>query len=423
MARYIRFDEAFMDRIRASVDLVGLIGREVTLRRAGKNFIARCPFHEEKTPSFNVNPVHNQYRCFGCGEHGDAIAWLRKKHNLPFQEAVVQLAEACGLPLPATEHDETGKAERRHLARLYQALIAADGCFSRELRTDHAALTWLQIDRHLEETTIAKFGLGVVRQGVARVLARTVSSEIVVEAGLAMCDENGELRERFRHRVMFPIHNEGGHVIGFAGRTMQPGVSPKYLNSPETLLFHKGQELYGLHHARGSIRQSRTAVVVEGYLDVITLHQAGETRAVAPMGTAMTGKQMQRVLNHADLVIFAFDGDRAGRSAAQSAALVFLEEMRDGKSARFAQLPEGIDPDDLMQRDGIQTWSLLLDQAAPLSSLLAGQVAADLNLVIPEHQVVAAVRAGALLARIKHADTFRRALKTRFESLIGIALD
>ncbi|MGN7104854.1 DNA primase [Ralstonia holmesii] len=421
----IRFEASFLDEIRSKVDLVDLIGREVQLKRAGQTFAACCPFHEEKTPSFNVSPTRNTYRCWGCGASGNAIDWMRKRHHMTFPEAVEHLASVCGLPLPKAPQDTPEDAARRkHLAELYQALRTAARAFSRGLDRSTAGRAYLETTRGLSAETIARYDLGVVEKGVVGFMESTVGRAALIASGLAAERADGSLYDRFRYRVMFPIHNEAGTLIGFAGRSMleKPDKTPKYLNSPETELFHKGRELYGLHLAKQAIRASGVGVVVEGYFDVIGLGQAGEDRAVAPMGTAMTGTQIRRLLAHADTIVFAFDGDAAGTKAALSAATVLLEEMRDGKAAKFLFLPEGKDPDEFVRAYGIDAWRDALNTGMPLSTFLVGHVTQGMDRSLVESQVAAVARARELLARIQHAETFRRALELKLSEAIGLAV-
>ena len=426
MAKYIRFSDEILDRIRSGTDLPALIGRDVKLKRAGQNFVACCPFHEEKTPSFQVSPDKNTYRCWGCGARGDAIEWMRNKHHLSFHDAVVHLAGVCGIPLPVEERDsDEDKAQRKRLAALYQALKEAARVFSRGLAKSPTARAYLEQKRNLRAETIERFGIGVVAKGVVELLGGSATRDALLGSGLAAQREGGEIYDRFRHRIMFPIHNESGNLVGFAGRSMieKPDKAPKYVNCPETEIFHKGRELYALHLAKPAIRAGRVAVIVEGYFDVISLHQAGDERVVAPMGTALTNLQVRRLLVHADTIVFAFDGDAAGRKAALGAAAVLLDEMKDGKMARFLLLPDGEDPDSFVRSHVLEAWHAATERAAPLSAFLADYVAHGLDRDVPESQVKAAEKAKAILARIQHAELFGRAMKAKFEEVVGVSLD
>jgi DNA primase len=422
--QFVRFDKHFLQMLRASVDLSQLIGQDLALRPAGRSFKVRCPFHEERTPSFTVDRQAGFYRCFGCGATGDAIEWLKARHGMSFHDAVRHLAQAGGIALPPADLlPDDQRTERQRLARLYAVLEEAARVFRHGLRKSAEARRYLLSDRAMAPETVTRFELGTVAAGVIKLLRRH-KHDTLVEAGLAIEDDDGNLHDRFRHRIMIPIRNEAGSLIGFAGRSLQtrPDHTPKYINSPQTLVFHKGRELYGLNQARCEIRRARTAVVVEGCFDVMTLHEAGEQRAVAPMGTALTADQLRRLLRHADTVVFAFDGDEAGRRAAAAAASLVLSEVKDGQEARFVALPVNADPDSFVRAHGIKAWEAALTQAMPLSKLLEHRVTQDLNLDIAEMRACAAARAHAFLAQVTRAPLFSRALRITFEGAIGMSL-
>lgn len=424
MPQFVRFDKPFLQTLRATVDLPELIGRDLALRPAGRAFKVRCPFHEERTPSFTVDREAGFYRCFGCGARGDAIEWLKARHGMSFHEAVRHLATVGGIPLPpADPRPDDQRTERHRLARLYAVLEEAARVFRHGLRKSAEARRYLLSDRAMAPETVTRFELGTVAAGVIKLLRRH-KQDTLVEAGLAIERDDGTLHDRFRHRIMIPIRNEAGSLIGFAGRSLQirPERTPKYINSPETLVFHKGRELYGLNQAKCEIRRARTAVVVEGYFDVMTLHEAGEQRAVAPMGTALTADQLRRLLRHADTVVFAFDGDEAGRRAAVAAASLVLSEVKDGQEARFLALPVNADPDSFVRAHGIKAWEAALTRAMPLSKLLEHRVTQDLNLGIAEMRACAAARARAFLAQVRRAPLFGQALRITFEDAIGMSL-
>lgn len=426
MAKYIRYSDAFLARVREEANLPAMVNREVPLKRSGSQFTACCPFHNEKTASFTVSTEKNTFRCYGCGAKGDAIDWMVRRHHMSFPEAVAYVADSCGIALP--EPDLQGsvdeEAQRRRLAGQYQALKEAARLYSSGLDRSPAGRKYLFETRHLTDATVATFGLGVVATGVIDLMSSRISLQVLESSGLAVARDSGGHFDRFRNRVMIPIHNEQGTLIGFAGRSLiaKPDRAPKYLNSPETELFHKGRELYALDLAKAAIRRTNTAIVVEGYFDVISLYQAGEQRAVAPMGTAFTNHQARRLLVHADELIFAFDGDKAGRKAALRAAAVVLEELKDGKSAKFLFLPDGSDPDNFIRESGLDQWQLALQGACPMSRLLNDYVKHGLDLTLPETQVKAAEKAKAILARIKQAEMFKRAMTLNFEHTIGVPL-
>ncbi len=424
MTKFVRFGEEFLDRIRGEVELVELIGRDLQLKKAGKNFLACCPFHEEKSASFTVAPARNTYRCFGCGAAGDAIEWMRTRHHMSFPDAVAHLAAQCGIPVPESSSDSQSDPMQRHrLAGIYQVLKEAAQSFVHGLEKSQSARQYLELKRGLDASTIKRFEVGVVEKGVADLLSQSNSAEVIVASGLAFARDLG-IADRFRYRIMFPIHTESGALIGFAGRSMieKPMKAPKYLNCPETEIFHKGRELYGLHLAKPSIRAASLAVIVEGYFDVLSLHQAGETRAVAPMGTAFGNLQAKRLLAHCNTVVFAFDGDAAGRKAARAAAGAMLDEIKDGKMARFIFLPDGEDPDTFVRAHGLAAWLAAIEESQPLSAFLVDLVTHNLDRNLPESQVEAAARAKWIISRIQRAELFRRAMTSKFEEVIGVPL-
>lgn len=423
MAKFIRFNDDFLEKLRDQISLPELISREIKLKRSGRSFTALCPFHDEKGASFTVSSERNTYRCYGCPAKGDAIQWMRKRFHLSFYDAVVKLAEEYRVELPAAEVDGTDdKEKRQRLGRYYQVLKEAARIYQSGLAKSPRARSYLHDSRGLKEETIQEFGLGVVTKGVIGLLSKS-GEEVLIGAGLAARNDTG-IYDRFRQRIMFPIHNESGNLIGFAGRTLlaNPDKAPKYLNSPETEIFHKGKELYGLFQAKAAIRKAGLAIAVEGYIDVISAHQEGDKRVVAPMGTAITKDQIRRLFVHTDRIVFAFDGDRAGRRAALSASVVLLEEIKDGQSAQFLFLPEGEDPDTFIRTHGLAGWEAALAAARPLSTFLCDYVAHRLDRSVPEQQVTAANKAKAILARTTKALMFRHAMRLKFEDLVGVPL-
>lgn len=419
------FGEDFLSKVREQADLPRLVASVVKLRRAGKSFVGRCPFHEEKTGSFYVDPVRNTYKCYGCPAAGDAIGWMMAQHRMTFPEAVTSLAVSAGIELPA--RGETGTddaARRRQLARLYRVLDRAQSAFQRGLSTLTSSRAYLE-QRGINAETIERFGLGAVAIGVLQQL-RGFSPAELVAAGVA-CEREGEagLYDRFRSRIMFPIHNAKGNLVSFAGRSLieKPDRTPKYMNGPDTELFSKGRELYGLFQGRDAIRKCRTAVVVEGYIDVLQAHQAGDCRVVGTMGTAVTEQQLVRLFREADLVVFAFDGDKAGRRAALRAAAELLGVIRDGQQAKFLFLPAGDDPDSFIRLQGVEAWRAEVEGAQQLSQYLGDYVGHRLDRALPESRVAAVGRAHAVLGKIKHALVYRLALRLHFEEIIGIPLE
>ena len=369
-----RIPQEFLDQLLSRVDLVEIVNSRVPLRRAGREFMACCPFHSEKTPSFSVSPSKQFYHCFGCGAHGNAIAFLMDYERLEFLDAVEELARHAGLELPHTGGG--GDSSRTLLERVAQA----DRFFRQQLRAHPArqrAVDYLR-QRGLTGQIAGVFGIGYAPPGwdnLCRALRGDgVPSEDLLAAGLASRDEQGRLRDRFRDRIIFPIRDRRGRAIAFGGRALDSDVTPKYLNSPETPLFHKGSELYGLHEARIHNRSLPRLVVVEGYMDVVALAQHGVGYAVATLGTATTPEHIERLFRVVNEVVFCFDGDRAGRAAGWRALEAVLPFLRDGRQISFLFLPEGEDPDSLVRREGQVAFERRLKQATPLADYLFAEL-------------------------------------------------
>jgi DNA primase len=368
------FPPGFLDELRARLSLSDVVGRKVSLkRRSGSEYAGLCPFHNEKTPSFTVNDKKGFFHCFGCGVHGDAVGFVMKTEGLSFPESVEKLAREVGLPVLRATPAERERADR--VATLQQVAEEAARWFQKQLRlpVGRQGLDYLR-GRGLEEATIDDFRLGFApdtRDGLLAALKRDgVPIDKIVEAGLAIQPEDKrEAYDRFRGRVMFPISDRRGRVIAFGGRVMGAG-EPKYLNSPETPLFHKGANLYCLDRARVAATKDQPVIVAEGYMDVIALHGAGFVGAVAPLGTALTEGQLGELWKLADEPYLCFDGDNAGRRAAARAAERALPLLRAGKSLRFLVLPAGEDPDSLIRVRGADAMRRILDLARPLSDVV-----------------------------------------------------
>jgi DNA primase len=355
----------FIDELLARTDIVELINARVTLKKQGREYAACCPFHGEKTPSFFVSPTKQFYHCFGCGAHGTAITFLMEHDNLSFPEAVEELARHAGMDVPR----EHGAGERTEDHRpLYDALEAAAEHYARALRTSPEAVDYLK-GRGLSGEIARDFRLGYAPDawdGLLSVLTPRYEEKLLIEAGLAIRKEGGQTYDRFRARIMFPIRDTRGRIIGFGGRILGQG-EPKYLNSPETPVFHKGQQLYGLYEARRTNTRLDRLLVVEGYMDVIALAQHGITHAVATLGTATTREHLERLFRVVPRLVFCFDGDAAGRKAAWRALEQALPVMRDGREAAFLFLPEGEDPDSLVRSAGADGFAALERDAQALT--------------------------------------------------------
>jgi DNA primase len=370
------FPPGFLDELRSRVSLSGLIGRRVKLVRRGREFAGQCPFHHEKTPSFYVVEDKNFFHCFGCGAHGDAIGFVMRADNLDFLEAVEKLAGEAGLAVPQSTPEEREKARRQKT--LLETLEAAAAFFEARLwsAAGSAARGYLQ-SRGLDEDTIRRFRLGWApddRHALRRALAADYTEPLLAEAGLLRRPDEGEPFDYFRDRVMFPIGDRAGRVIAFGGRVLGPNGAaarqPKYLNSPESPVFEKGRVLYGWSAARAAAGEGNNAIVTEGYMDVIALHRAGFTSAVAPLGTSLGEFQIEELWRLGPEPILCFDGDAAGQRAAARALRRALPLLRPGHSLRFAGLPSGEDPDSLIRRAGRDAFEQVVLGAQPMSRML-----------------------------------------------------
>ena len=407
----------FLDELRLRTPLPGLIGRRTRLTKSGRNWKGCCPFHNEKSPSFYVYDEH--FHCFGCGAHGDAFAYVMRAEGAGFMEAVERLAAEAGLDVPKPTPEAA--ARERRAKDLHGVLEAAQASFARRLRTAEGAeaLAYLK-GRGLSDDTIARFGLGWSGAGRGALLAELreegVEARQMVEAGLMQDRGEGRLTDLFFNRVMFPIRDRRGRLVSFGGRILGDG-QPKYVNGPETPVFSKRRNLYALDLAREAVFRGAPLLVVEGYMDVIALHQAGFGGAVAPLGTALTAEQMAELWRVSAEPVLCFDGDAAGARAAAKAAEVALPLLDAEKSLRFATLPAGEDPDSLTRRNGPRAMQAVLDAALPMSQALFGLVAGGPVPAAPEgrallrNRLVAA--AGAIPDKALAAE-YRRALLDRF---------
>ena len=358
---------AFLDELRMRTTLSALIGRSVKLTKAGNEFKACCPFHNEKTPSFYVNDEKSFYHCFGCQAHGDAIRWLTDQRGLAFMDAVKELADAAGMEVPAPDPKSQERAERA--AGLHEVMEAAASWFAEQLDVAEsaAARDYLK-ERGISEATRRKFGFGLAPDSRGRLknALNKFSIDKLIEAGLLIKPEDDkEPYDRFRGRLMFPIRDARGRCIGFSGRILGAG-EPKYVNSPDTPLFDKGRTLFNLHQAGPASRADRRVIVVEGQMDVVALDQAGIAEVVAPLGTALTDTQLALLWRLSPTPLMCFDGDPAGQKAAIRAALRALPHVGPGRSLGFVTLPAGQDPDDLIKASGRAAFDALLDGAESL---------------------------------------------------------
>jgi DNA primase len=411
----------FIDDLLNRIDIVEVVGRRVPLKRAGKDYQARCPFHDEKTPSFTVSADKQFYHCFGCGAHGSAIGFLMEYDNLDFVEAVEELADQAGLEVPR---------EARHqgpdLRPLYTLLEQAAGYYQRQLREhSHAAqaIDYLK-GRGLSGEIAGAYGIGFAPPGWDNLLQSLGQNPAAIhqlrEAGLINENESeGKRYDRFRRRIMFPIRDPRGRVIGFGGRVLDQEDSPKYLNSPETPVFHKGRELYGLFEAKKALRKLERLLVVEGYMDVVALAQFGIRNCVATLGTATTKEHLELIFRICPEVVFCFDGDRAGRAAAWKALETSLPLLRDGREVRFLFLPEGEDPDSLVRQEGAETFQQRIETAQPLSEFLFHQLESQVRMDSQEGRARLVELAKPLLEKLP-AGVLRQMMFSHLESRVGL---
>ena len=367
--------QPFIQDLLNRLDIVDVIEPYVPLKRAGSNFSARCPFHNEKSPSFTVSPSKQFYHCFGCGAHGTAISFLMEFHGMDFVEAVKELAGRAGITLPNPE-PRARSTPTEEQVDLTQFTLKAAQYFKNQLKHAPQAIAYLK-ERGLTGEVAARYGLGYAPDGWQNLAAafENYADQALADAGLVIVSDEGRRYDRFRDRIMFPIHSQRGAVIGFGGRVLGEG-EPKYLNSPETRLFEKGRELYGLFQARQAIREAGCVVVVEGYMDVVALAQYGIGYAVATLGTATTPVHVQKLLRQTDRIVFCFDGDTAGRRAAWRALENSLADLQDGKELRFMFLPVEHDPDSYVRERGKEVFVADLNTAQPLSEFLIGSLSA-----------------------------------------------
>jgi len=379
--------KSFVQDLLGRVDIVDVIESYVPLKRAGSNLAACCPFHSEKSPSFTVSPSKQFYHCFGCGAHGSAIGFLMEYSGLSFVEAVKELAQRVGMTVPEVRggvSGEFGRERAEAAVALEEVMHRAAAFYKSELKRSERAIRYLK-GRGLTGEIAAKFGLGYAPAGWQSLAGAFAdyNGPSLVEAGLVIHSEDGKRYDRFRDRVMFPIVSQRGQVIGFGGRILDAG-EPKYLNSPETPLFEKGRELYGLFQARQGIRAAGRVLVVEGYMDVVALAQFGIGYAVATLGTATTPAQVQKLFRQTDEVVFCFDGDAAGRRAAWRALENSLEQLQDGKQVRFMFLPVEHDPDSFVREHGREGFEALVADAVPLSTFALRELSARVDMSAPE---------------------------------------
>ncbi len=414
-----RIPDAFIDDLLARSDLVEIIGSRVPLKRQGREYSARCPFHDERSPSFTVSPTKQFYHCFGCGAHGTAISFLMNYDRLEFLDAVEELAKRVGVEVPKDTRVRNEDGESREL---YAALEASAKFFQNQLAQSPKAQSYLD-KRGVDAENRARFAIGYAPDGFSALKDALGNDErrlkLLEKTGMLSKSDSGRVYDKFRDRVMFPIHDRRGRVIAFGGRVLDKDDGPKYLNSPETALFHKGRELYGLWQVRQAHAKIARLIVVEGYMDVVALFQYGVTQAVATLGTATTPDHAELLFRNAADVFFCFDGDRAGRGAAWKAVESILPRMRDGRQAFFLFLPEGEDPDSIVRLEGAAGFDARLASATSLSEFFFAELSKDVNLGTLEGKARLAERSKPYLAQIPDG-AFRDLMQQRLTEMTGV---
>ena len=398
-----RIPREFIDDLLVRVDIVDVINARVPLKKKGREYSACCPFHNEKTPSFTVSPAKQFYHCFGCGVHGSAISFLMEYEHLDFVEAIEALADSMGIPVPREQGGKgPSEAQRQRSKDLYSLLEEASGFYQLQLKNSEAAIAYLK-GRDLSTDITQRFKLGYAPPGWDNLLSQfkqQYSEQQLIDSGLLIKNEdNHKTYDRYRDRIMFPIRNRKGQVIGFGGRVLGDDL-PKYINSPETSLFHKGLELYGFYEARLNTKKLERIIVVEGYMDVIALAQFGISYAVATLGTATTQDHIRQLFRAVPEVIFCFDGDRAGREAAWRALQNALSMIQDGKEIRFLFLPDGEDPDTQIRKIGKQAFEASFTESISLTAFLIESLHKRFNISSDEGKARFLSEAATLLKQI-----------------------
>ena len=390
----------FIDDLVQRIDVVEVISNRIEIKKAGKEYKGLCPFHTEKTPSFTVSQDKGFYHCFGCGAHGTALGFLIDFDRLTFIEAIEELAKIAGVTIPKTQQDRSKSAENKNLQNILLKLMSH---YVDNLSKSKKAIKYLKT-RGIDGTTAKKFSIGFSQDSWDEVLKKFGTSKKNIanlyECGLIIKKDNGGYYDRFRNRIMFPIKNNGGYVVGFGGRIIDKG-EPKYLNSPETPLFKKGELLYGLYESKEFLRSSNHAIVVEGYTDVISLTQNGFNNSLATLGTATTDAHIKKAFRFADKITFCFDGDNAGRQAAWKACEICLVNIRINKEVKFLILPKDQDPDETIQSSGPEFFKKSVENATPLSDFFIETIKRKFDISRPSGIASAAEYSMVAINRIK----------------------
>lgn len=409
---------SILNGIKDNIQLSEIIGEKVKLLKKGKVHKGLCPFHDDKNPSFVVDDSKARFRCWGCGESGDVFDWLKKTEHDHFPGAVRKLAARIGMTIPETEQSAeiTDKS-------LFKVLYAAQSLYTGGLSRNPTAADYLK-SRGITDKTCKEWGLGVVASGIAPSMLKRFTQEDLLGTGITAISGDGSVYERLRQRITIPVYSVSGRLTGFSGRKIHSwDSSPKYLNPPQTPFFNKSRLLFGLNNASASIRKTGTAVIVEGYFDVIALHQEGESRAVAGMGTAITVEQLMILCKMATRLYFCMDSDKGGRAGIRQLLPRLLDVISDRHDVFFLFMPEGMDPDDYIRANGLLAWENALLNAVPLSSLLLQYVTRNYKIETIDQKKQAAVRAEEVCRSIKHAPYLRQLLVDAFRKECGITLN
>ena len=414
-----RIPDAFIDDLLARTDIVEVVNARVPLKRQGKEYAARCPFHDERSASFTVSPTKQFYHCFGCGAHGTAISFVMNYDRLEFLDAVDELAKHVGMEIPRDTQQRSADPDTRDI---YSALDAAAAFFRQQLAASEKARAYVD-GRGIDPAIVEQYAIGYAPDGFSALRDALGTDprrmQLLERGGMFSKNDRGNVYDKFRDRLMFPIHDRRGRVIAFGGRVIDPDASPKYLNSPETPLFHKGRELYGLWQAKQANAKLERLIVVEGYMDVVALAQFGVTQAVATLGTATTPDHAELLFRNAPDVYFCFDGDRAGRAAGWKALESVLPRMKDGRQGYFLFLPDGEDPDSIVRKEGVDGFDARLRDATPLSEFFYSSLSSDVNLSSLDGKARLAERCKPLLAQIPDG-AFGDLMQQRLTELTGV---
>lgn len=421
-----RIPRVFINDLLARTDIVDLIDARVKLKKQGKNYHACCPFHHEKTPSFTVNGDKQFYHCFGCGAHGNAIDFLMNYDRLEFVESIEELAAMHGLDVPYEAGTGPTQLERHQRQSLYELMEQLSAFYQHTLNQPAGTPAREYLARRgLSDDVIRQFAIGCTLPGWDNALKRfgrnSDDKTTLTDAGMLVTNENGRTYDRFRDRVMFPIRDKRGRVIAFGGRVMGDGT-PKYLNSPETEIFHKGRQLYGLYEAQQKNPELKRLLVVEGYMDVVALAQFGIDYAVASLGTSTTADHIQLLFRATDQVVCCYDGDRAGRDAAWRALETALPYLDDGRQLRFMFLPDGEDPDTLVRQEGKAAFEQRIEQAMPLSSFLFDSLLQQVDMSTPDGRAKLSTLALPLIGQVP-GETLRLYLRQQLGHKLGLLDD